>query len=66
VRHTRVVGCFYYYVVVVAFQECSHRLWAEQVGVGDRFGVWVCFDEEEQRDTYAEQKVGSVQSAAGG
>jgi hypothetical protein len=25
---------------------------------GDRFGVWVCF-EEEQSDTYAEQEVGT-------
>ena len=48
VRRTRVVGC----------QECAHRLWAEEVRVGNRFGVWVCFDEEEQSETYAEQKVG--------
>ena len=27
--------------------------------MGDRFGVWLCFDEEEeQSDTYAEQEVG--------
>ena len=45
----------YYYVMVVACQECAHRLCAEEVRVEDRFGVWVCFDEEEQSDTYAEQ-----------
>jgi len=41
--------------VDVRCPECGHDLWAEQMPVADRFGVWVCFDDEEQSDTYAEQ-----------
>jgi predicted AAA+ superfamily ATPase len=41
--------------VDVRCPECDHDLWAEQMPVADRFGVWVCFDDEEQSDTYAEQ-----------
>ena len=35
--------------------NCGHGLWAEEVPVADRFGVWACFDDEEQSATYAEQ-----------
>jgi hypothetical protein len=34
---------------------CGHGLWAEEVPVADRFGVWACFDDEENSDTYAER-----------
>jgi hypothetical protein len=38
----------------VSCPECGYGLWAEEVPVAGRFGVWVCFDDEEQSDTYAE------------
>ena len=39
----------------VPCRECGHDLWAEEVPVADRFGVWACFDDEERSDTYTEQ-----------
>ena len=39
----------------VSCRECGHGLWAEEVPVADRFGVWACFDDEERSGTYAEQ-----------
>jgi hypothetical protein len=39
----------------VSCEECGHGLWAEEVPVADRFGVWACFDDEERSDTYAER-----------
>ena len=42
-------------VMEVSCEECGHGLWAEEVPVADRFGVWACFDDEEQSDTYAER-----------
>jgi hypothetical protein len=35
-----------YYVMVVACQECAHRLWAEEVRVEDRFGVFQAATED--------------------
>ncbi len=39
----------------VSCPECGHSLWAEEMPVADRFGVWACFDDEERSDTYAAQ-----------
>jgi hypothetical protein len=39
----------------VSCSECGHGLWAEEVPVADRFGVWACFDDEELSVTYTEQ-----------
>ena len=39
----------------VPCRECGYDLWAEEVPVADRFGVWACFDDEERSDTYTEQ-----------
>ena len=39
----------------VTCPECGHGLRAEELPVGDRFGVPACFDEEERSATYAER-----------
>jgi hypothetical protein len=41
--------------MVVSYQGCGHRLWAEEVPVADRFGAWACFDDQERSGTYAER-----------
>ena len=42
-------------VMVVPCPECGHKLWTEEVRVGDRYYAWACFDDEVGSDTYAEQ-----------